>query len=453
MKNEYKHKFATIILAAGAGTRMRSALPKVMHKLAGEPMIAHVLASVAHLAPQQTVVVVAPKMDVVKETVRKQSGDCQIAIQEKQLGTGNAVAAAMDELKGYEGIVLVLYGDTPMITTQTIETLLTEHAKHKVAISLLGMQPHPPTGYGRLVMSAPPFVERIVECKDATLEEKEIADVWAGVMAFDAAFLRNGLANLQPSKVTGEYYLTSLIDMATQAKLRTLMVPVAVEEAMGINSRTQLADAEKVIQSRLRAQAMDGGATLIDPESVYFSLDTQIGRDVTIHPQVVFGAGVTVADDVEIRSFSHIEGATIAKGAVIGPFARLRAGTQVGEMAHVGNFVELKQTKLGKGAKANHLSYIGDADVGDAANIGAGTITCNYDGVANKYKTTIGAGASIGSNTSLVAPVSVGEGASVGAGSVITDDVEDDAMALARARQINMPEKASDFRKQRKKIS
>ena len=261
-------------------------------------------------------------------------------------------------------------------------------------------------------------------------------------MAFDAKFLQKALAELQPSKVTGEYYLTTLIEMATKQKLRTLMVPVAVEEAMGVNSRTQLADAEKTIQNRIRAKAMEEGATLVDPQSVYFSLDTKIGRDVTIYPQVVFGAGVTIADNVEIRSFSHIEGATIASHAIIGPFARLRPGTVIGEGAHVGNFVELKQTKLGKGAKANHLSYIGDSDIGAGANIGAGTITCNYDGV-HKHKTTIGADAFIGSNTSLVAPVTIGAGAVVGAGSVITNDVEPGALAIARERQVNKARKTS----------
>ena len=451
MKNEYKHKFSTIILAAGAGTRMRSKMPKVMHKLAGQPMLAHVLSCVAPLSPEKTVVVVAPHMDVVKEAAQKHSPHCQMAIQEKQLGTGNAVASALESLKGYTGIVLVLYGDTPMITTHTIDTMLSHHRDHNVAISLLGMRPNPPMGYGRLVMKQPPYVERIVECKDASAEEKSIADVWAGVMAFDAAFLREALAELKPSKVTGEYYLTTLIEMATAKKLRTLMVPVAVDEAMGINSRAQLAQAEAALQNRLRTKAMDNGATLIDPFSIFLATDTVIGQDVVIHPHVVLGGGVTIADNVEIRSFSHIEGASVESGAIIGPFARLRPGTVVGENAHVGNFVELKQTKLGKGAKANHLSYIGDAVVGEAANIGAGTITCNYDGVANKYKTTIGANASIGSNTSLVAPVTVGEGAMVGAGSVITENIEDNAMAVARAPQVNKAGKASEFRQRQKK--
>ena len=451
MKNDHKHKFATIILAAGAGTRMRSKLPKVMHKLACQPMIVHVLDSVAPLAPEKTVVVVAPHMDVVKATVQKHTPSAAMAVQEKQLGTGNAVASALGALKGYEGTVLVLYGDTPMITTNTINTLLSQHAQHKVAISLLGMRPNPPTGYGRLVMKQPPYVERIVECKDANAEEKNIADVWAGVMAFDAAFLQDALPKLKPSPVTGEYYLTTLIEMAAAQNLRTLMVPVDVAEAMGVNSRMQLAEAEAALQARLRLRAMEQGATLVDPSSVHLCTDTRLGQDVVIHPNVFFGPGVSVADNVEIRSFCHLEGAAVDEGAIIGPYARLRPGTRVGQDAHVGNFVELKQTQLGKGAKANHLSYIGDAEVGEAANVGAGTITCNYDGVANKYKTVIGAGASIGSNTSLVAPVSVGKGAIVGAGSVITEDVADDALSLARAAQVNMPGKGAQFRQKRKK--
>ncbi len=451
MGNQHKYKFSTIILAAGQGTRMRSKLPKVLHKLTGQPMVCHVLDAVAPLKPDHTIVVIAPHMDSVKHVVLAKSPKAKLAVQQKQLGTGNAVASAMPALKAYPGMVLVLYGDTPMISTETINTLLTAHQKNKVAISLLGMQPHPPTGYGRLVMKTEPFVERIVEEKDATAAEKKITHVWAGVMAFDAAFLAKNLPKLKPSKATGEYYLTALIEMAAAQKLKTLMVSIAVDEAMGVNSRAQLADAEKIIQQRLRARAMENGATLIDPATVYLSADTKLGTDVVIHPHVVFGPGVSIADDVEIRSFCHIEGATVASQAIVGPYARLRPGTTVGQGAHVGNFVELKQTKLGKGAKANHLSYIGDADVGEDANIGAGTITCNYDGVANKYKTTIGKNASIGSNTSLVAPVMIGEGAMVGAGSVITVDVAKDAMAIARAPQINKTGKAKAFRLKKKK--
>lgn len=445
MATQHKHKFATVILAAGQGTRMRSSLPKVMHKLGGLPLISHVLKTAAPLSPEKTILVLAPHMDSVQAVAK----NCQFATQDKQQGTGHAVKCAMPLLEGYKGIVLILYGDTPLITTETIDTLLTRHVEKKATISLLGMQPNPPTGYGRLVMAGE-HVERIVECKDASAEEKKIPDVWAGVIAFDAGFLREALKALEPSPVTKEYYLTSLIEMATAENLLTIMVPVSVEEAMGINTRAQLAEAEHALQQRLRARAMNEGATLIDPATIYLSTDTVLGRDVVVHPQVVFGPNVTVAENVEIKSFSHLEGATVAKNAIIGPYARLRPGTQIGEGAHVGNFVELKKASLGKGAKANHLSYIGDATIGENANIGAGTITCNYDGI-NKHETHIGAGAFIGSNTALVAPVTIGEGAIIGAGSVITEDVPADALAIARGQQVTIPARAKALKAKPKK--
>ena len=424
---------------------MRSSLPKVMHRLVGEPMINHVIKAVAPLGPQKSVVVVAPHMDKVREAVKSVSPKSLFAIQSEQKGTGHAVRCAVDAMKDYDGVVVVLYGDTPMITTATISTLLDEHMKKKATISLLGMQPESPMGYGRLVIKKAPFVERIVECKDASTAEKKISWVWAGVMAFDAKFLRAEIAKLTPSKATGEYYLTSLIEVATKQRRATVMVPVAVDEAMGINDRLQLAAAERVMQQSLRENAMRNGVTLIDPQTVYFSLDTVLGRDVVVHPHVVFGPGVTIADGVEVRSFSHIEGASVHARAIVGPFARLRPGSVIGEGAHVGNFVELKKTTLGKNAKVNHLSYVGDATVGNAANVGAGTITCNYDGI-HKYNTTIGDNAFIGSNSSLVAPVTIGEGAVVGAGSVITEDVAAGELAIARGRQVN---KAAHHKKQK----
>jgi bifunctional UDP-N-acetylglucosamine pyrophosphorylase/glucosamine-1-phosphate N-acetyltransferase len=445
MEPEYKHKFASVILAAGQGTRMRSSMPKVLHRLAGQPMIAHVLAATAPLSPRKTVVVVAPHMDDVRNAALAQLPGCGFAVQDKQAGTGHAVRCAMDALGDFDGTVLVLYGDTPLISPATLAGLLAQKTADNAAIALLGMQPSSPLGYGRLVMAQAPYVERIVECKDASAEQKKIPWVWGGIMAFDAAFLRAGLAALQPSPVTGEYYLTGLIEMAAAQQLRTLMVPMTVEEAMGVNDRLQLAEAEAIIQQRLRRAAMEGGATLVDPATVYFSADTRLGHDVVVQPGVVFGPGVTVEDNVEIRAFSHIEGAHIASHAVIGPFARVRPGSRVGEGAHVGNFVEIKKTTLGRNAKANHLSYVGDAQVGEGANIGAGTITCNYDGM-HKYETVIGDHAFIGSNSSLVAPVSIGAGAIVGAGSVVTEDVEADALAVTRPPQVNKPGKAKAFR-------
>jgi len=450
MTQANKHKFSAVVLAAGKGTRMRSRLSKVLHTIAGEPLVAHALHSIAPLAAEHVVVVTASDAQGVEKAARAARPDCSFAIQAEQLGTGHAVRCGLEPIAQFDGTVLILYGDTPLVLPETITRLLDEKAKHDATIALLGMKPEDPTGYGRLVMKAEPFVERIVEQKDATDEERKINWVWSGMMAVDATFLRKTLATLKPSPVTGEYYLTALIEIAAQQQLKTVMTSIDVEEAMGINDRIQLSEAEAIIQDRLRNHAMRAGATLVDPKSVFFSRDTVIGQDVIIYPHVVFGKNVTVEDNVEIRSFSHIEGASIASGSTIGPFARLRPGTVVEEQGHVGNFVELKNTRLGKGAKANHLSYVGDSDVGEGANIGAGTITCNYDGI-NKFKTTIGKNAFIGSNASLVAPVTIGDGGIVGAGSVITQDVAADALAVTRAQQVNIEGKAAQIRLRKKK--
>lgn len=450
MEPQHKHKFAAVILAAGAGTRMRSDLPKVMHRLAGQPLISHVLSSLKPLSPEQVVVVVAPGMESVKEECTKVTPDCTFAIQDKQQGTGHAVRCALDNLKGFKGHVLVLYGDTPLLTHETLLPLLEEKASHDAAIALLAMRPDNPTGYGRLVMESTPYVERIVEERDATQDEKNIQWVWGGVMLFDADFLRTQLPVLEPSPVTNEYYLTTLVDAATTRSMRTLMVPMSVQEAMGVNDRVQLSEAEKIIQKRLRRNALEGGATMIDPDSVYFSMDTKLGRDVVIEPNVFFGPGVSVADHVQIRANSHIEGARIEKNTVIGPFARIRPGTVIGERARVGNFVELKKTRMGNDAMINHLSYVGDAELGVGVNIGAGTITCNYDSI-QKHQTVIGDYTFIGSNTSLVAPVVIGEEVVVGAGSVITDNVENDALAIARVGQVNVPGKGKEIKRRKRK--
>lgn len=446
MKTLHKYNFSCIVLAAGKGTRMRSELPKVLHTIAGKPMVSHVLSSVAPLKPIELVTVIAPKMESVQTTCQNEFPACQFAIQDKQLGTANAVGEGLKVFSKSCEDVLVVYGDTPLLSSDTLKLLLQKKHEVGAAIALLGIHPEDPTGYGRLVMDTEPFVERIVECKDASAAQKRIRWGWGGVMVFKAAFLKEALKKLKPSPVTGEYYLTTLIEMATAKGLKTLMVPMSVEEAMGVNDRAQLAAAEAVMQTRLRARAMKNGATLVDPSTVYFSADTELGQDVLVHPFVVFGAGVKIGNNVEIRSYSHIDGAEVAKGSIIGPFARLRPGTVLDENAHVGNFVELKASHMGKGAKANHLAYIGDADIGARANIGAGTITCNYDGV-NKFKTTIGADAFIGSNSSLVAPVSIGPNAMVGAGSVITDDIEANALAIARSAQIVKPGRAKAKKK------
>lgn len=440
---------ALIVLAAGKGTRMKSVQPKVMHRIAHQPMIAHVMQAVQPLGAVQAVCVVGKGMESVHDAVGKIWPVCRFAVQEEQLGTGHAVAAGMKLLEQFTGDVLVVYGDTPLLNAQTLAQLMETKRQSGATIALCGMNPADPTGYGRLVMRDAPYVERIVECKEASAEEKRIPWVWGGVMAFDAAFLREGLAALAPSPLTNEYYLTDLLAMSSARGHKNIMVPMEVEEAMGVNTRAQLAEAEAALQQRLRAQAMENGATLIAPETVFLAADTKLGRDVVVQPHVVFGCGVSVGDRTEIRAFSHLDGATVGEDCIVGPFARLRPGTVLSARVHIGNFVELKAAQAETGAKINHLSYVGDAQVGAGANIGAGAITCNYDGV-NKHCTTIGAKAFIGSNSSLVAPVSIGEGAIVGAGSVVTEDVPAGALAVERAEQKVKPGGAAVYKSRRK---
>ena len=427
-------KCSVIILAAGKGTRMKSALPKVLHPVAGKPMLLHVLDAALALDLDAITVVLAPNMDEVKQAVLDVYPDCTFAIQEEQKGTGHAVACGMEALDT-NGDVLVVYGDTPLMTPETLGHIMQQKAEQGATISLAGIHLDDPTGYGRLVMPEEGYVERIVEQKDASEEQKQIQWGWGGIMAFSADFLREGLANMTPSEATGEYYLTELLEMSSADSNKNVMVAMNVEEAMGVNDKVQLAAAEAVMQTRLREAAMQAGVTMTAPETVFLCEDTKLGKDVTIHPHVVFGPGVTVADGAEIKSFSHIEQATIGKDCMIGPYARLRPGTELADGVRIGNFVELKKSKLAKGAKVNHLSYVGDSDLGEGVNIGAGTITCNYDGKM-KHTTTIKAGAFIGSNTALVAPITVGENALIGAGSVITQDVPDDSLALGRSAQV-----------------
>lgn len=444
---------AAIILAAGKGTRMKSALPKVMHQIASRSMIGHVLANLAPLGSQPNVVVVAPGMDQVAAEV----APLPIAIQADQLGTGHAVGCARQALGGstgasFTGTVLVLYGDSPFITTATLANLVARRAApDNPAVVVLGMRPADPAKYGRLVQNSSGGLERIVEWKDATEAERAINLCNSGVMAIDGQVLWSLIDRVDNKNAKGEYYLTDIVELARHDGRLCAVVEAPEAELMGVNSRAELAMAERLFQDQRRALAMEEGATLIDPSSVFFAADTRLGRDVVVGPNVFFGPGVSVADDVEIRAFSHIEGAKIASGAVIGPFARLRPGAEIGADAHVGNFVEVKNSILGQGAKANHLSYLGDADIGPKSNIGAGTITCNYDGYV-KARTQIGAGAFIGSNSALVAPVKVGDGAIVGAGSVITRDVEADAIAVSRAEQVSRAGRARDFRAQRQKM-
>ncbi len=436
---------AVVVLAAGKGTRMRSALPKVLHKVAGRSMVGHVIAAAEAVGAARVVVVLGPAMDSVAEAVKPH----KIAIQRDQNGTADAVKAAREALAGFSGDVLILNGDCPLVQAETLAHL--RRARRDEAVTVLGMRVPAPSIYGRLVVGADGALERIVEALDANDEERSIDLCNTGIMLIDGARIFDLLDSIGNDNAKGEYYLTDIVEAARKAGGTCRVVEAPAEEALGVNSRAELAVAEEVMQTRLRAKAMENGATLIDPKSVWLAYDTKLGKDVTVEPNVVFGPGVTIGDDVEIRAFSHIEKATVETGAIIGPYSRLRPGASIGEGAHVGNFVEVKNSRLNAGAKANHLSYIGDADVGAAANIGAGTITCNYDGF-NKTRTVIGAGAFIGSNATLVAPVKIGAGAFTGAGSTITKDVPDDALAVGRGRQIMKSGWAADFRaKQRAK--
>jgi bifunctional UDP-N-acetylglucosamine pyrophosphorylase/glucosamine-1-phosphate N-acetyltransferase len=425
-----------IILAAGLGTRMKSALPKTLHRLAGRSMLRHLLAS-CETVFDRIVVVLGPDMD----QVRQEAAPHPCVVQQERLGTAHAALQAVEQFG--DGLVAVLYADNPLIRPATLRRLLDSHAP--LRLSLLGFRPADPAGYGRVITGADGLVSRIVEFADASASERMVALCNAGVLCAGAAEMRRWLQDVRPDNAKKEYYLTDLVALARADGRSVLAVEAPADELAGVNSRAELARAEAVLQGWLREAAMAAGVTMVDPGSVFLSADTRFGTDVTIEPNVVFGPGVTVAGDVTIRAFSHIEGATIGPGCVIGPFARLRPGAVLDSDVHIGNFVEVKAARLESGVKANHLSYIGDATVGARSNIGAGTITCNYDGI-NKHRTVIGADVFVGSDTAFVAPVQVGDGAVIGAGSVITQDVAADALALARGRQVEKPGRAPDMR-------
>lgn len=428
-------KTAAIVLAAGQGTRMQSNLPKVLHPIAGRPMLLSVLDTLAKVKPDRTVVVVAPGMDAVADAARSHPLSPQIAIQKQPLGTGHAVRAAEAALGKFSGDVLILYGDSPLIEAATLRRLLaTRRRKPQPAVVVAGFMPFDLEQYGRLAFDDDGALAGIVEFRDLKNGDGASDICNGGFMAADGKQLFKLLRKIRRNNAKKEYYLTDLVGLAYRAGLGADMLAVEAEEPVGVNSRSELAFAEALMQERLREAAMAKGVTMIDPATVFYSWDTQLGRDVTIEPNVVFGPGVRVGRDVNIRAFSHIEGAKVGDGAIVGPFARLRPGAEIGADAHIGNFVEIKQASIGAGAKVNHLSYIGDAKVGAGANIGAGTITCNYDGYL-KHLTEIGAGAFIGSNTALVAPVKVGDAAITGAGSTITRDVPSGSLALTRAPQ------------------
>lgn len=410
---------------------MRSALPKVLHAIAGRSMLGHVLAAVGEAGASRLAVVVGPDRDDVAEEARRAAPHAAIAVQRERLGTAHAVLAARRQLDGADDL-LVAFADTPLVAPETfarLRTLLTDRA----GVAVLGFHAADPSGYGRLVTDADRLLA-IREDKDASAAERAITLCNAGVMALSGRHARTILDRIGNANAKGEFYLTDAVEIARGMGLEAGVVVADEDEVMGVNDRVQLARAEQAMQARLRLAAMLGGATLVAPDTVFFSFDTRLGRDVLVEPHVVFGPGVTVEDGAVVHAFSHLEGARVGAGASVGPYARLRPGADLGEKARVGNFVEVKNTTLGARAKVNHLTYVGDASIGAAANVGAGTITCNYDGY-RKHRTIIGAGAFIGSNSALVAPVSVGEGAFVASGSVVTGDVPADALAVARGRQ------------------
>jgi len=422
----------TVVLAAGEGTRMRSSMPKVLHPVAGQPLLAHVL----HAAPSDTgarlAVVIGPDHKAVADEVRRIRPDAETFVQSERLGTAHAVLAARTAITRGADDLLVAFGDTPLISARTFARMR-EPLEKGAALAVLGFHAANPTGYGRLLMEGKGLVA-IREQADASAEERKITLCNAGVMAFDGRIALNILDKIGNANRKGEYYLVDAVAVVRDMGLEAVVIETQEDEVRGINTKAQLAEAESVLQARLREQAMDAGVTLIAPETVYLAADTKFGKDVIIEPFVVIGPGVSIADGAVIHSFTHIVHSSIGKNTSVGPYARLRPGTLLGDGAKIGNFVEMKASILEAGVKVNHLAYIGDAEVGANANIGAGAITCNYDGYS-KHKTTIGKGAFVGTNASLVAPVRIGAGAYIGSGSVITRDVPDDAMAVERSPQ------------------
>ena len=435
-----KSSIAVVVLAAGAGTRMKSALPKVLHPLAGWPMLHHVLDNVGRLKPSRIVGVVSPGAKAVADAFAPHPS----AVQRRPLGTGDAAKAALGALKGHNGPVLVVFGDAPLVTTASMQRLVAACRKEQAAVGVLGFIARDPSPYGRLIVRRGQL-EKIVESKDADEAEKAIDFCNSGVMCLDGRLVATLLGAIRNNNAKQEFYLTEAVAIARAAGHKAIAVEGEETEFQGINSRAELAVAERALQDRLRAAAMAAGVTMTDPDTVWLAADTRLAADVSIGPNVRFGLGVTVASNVEIKAFCDIEGARIGAGALIGPFARIRPGSDVGKNAHIGNFVELKATRMGRGAKANHLAYLGDSDIGAGSNIGAGTIAVNYDGYG-KWRTVVGPEVFVGSNSSLVAPVRIGKGANVTAGSVITEDVPAGAVAFGRARQTTKKGRAAPLR-------
>lgn len=446
---EHSTPLAIVVLAAGKGTRMKSDLHKVLHPIAGRPMLEHLLQSAAALAPERQVVVAGHGREQLEKTLGSRAA---IAVQEPQLGTGHAVQQAEAALSGFAGDVLILYGDVPFVSTATMRAMIDRlHADDSPAVVVLGFEPEEPLQYGRVLAHDDGRIAMMVEYKDATEEQRACRLCNSGLMAVKSADLFDLLARVGNDNAQGEYYLVDIVNVATlEGRPCAVIVTPDPDEVGGINSRGELAEAEARWQAKRRLAAMADGVTLIAPETVFFAWDTKLGRDVTIEPNVVFAPGVTVADGVIIHAFSHLEGATLESGVAIGPYARLRPGAVLRKGSKVGNFVEVKNAELGEGAKANHLSYVGDATVGAKANLGAGTITCNYDGYF-KHRTVIGERAFIGSNSALVAPVKIGADAIVAAGSTVTRDVADGELRLVRGEQLVKPGWADRFHDAMKK--
>lgn len=435
-----KSPIAVVVLAAGSGTRMKSATPKVLHPLANRAMLAHVLDNAAGLSPARIVGVVAAGAKAVAAAFAPHP----TVVQRRPLGTGHAARTALGVLAKHRGPVLVMFGDAPLVTTATLRRLVAACRRARAAVGVLGFRASDPSPYGRLIVSGG-LLDRIVESRDASESEKAVNFCNSGVMCFDGTLVAPLLRKIRDDNAKREFYLTDAVGLARAAGHKAIAIEGPEAEFQGINSRAELAAAERALQQRLRAAALDAGVTMSDPDTVWLSADTRFAGDVTIGPNVRFGPGVSVATGVEIRAFCDIEGARIGRGAVIGPFARIRPGSDVADDAHVGNFVELKATRMGRGAKANHLAYLGDSDIGAGSNIGAGTIAVNYDGYA-KHRTVVEADAFVGSNSSLVAPVRIGRGANVTAGSVVTEDVPADAVAFGRARQVTKNGRAGPLR-------
>jgi bifunctional UDP-N-acetylglucosamine pyrophosphorylase / glucosamine-1-phosphate N-acetyltransferase len=434
----------SIILAAGLGTRMKSALSKVMHAVAGRPMVAHAAAAAIEAGAGQLAVVIGPDMEAVATALGGLGTRAASFVQRERLGTAHAVLAAREAIAAFDGDVIIQYGDTPLLRPDTLTRLLAV-LDRGAGMAVLGFEAENPFGYGRLILGEDGGLTAIREEKDATESERAIRLCNSGVMACRAERLLPILERIGNANAKGEYYLTDAVEIAWRSGLAVAVEVCAEEEVMGVNDRAQLAGAERIMQQRLRLAAMQGGTTLMAPETVTFSHDTRLGRDVIVEPNVFFGPGVTVEDDVHIKANCYFEEAHIRAGAIVGPFARLRPGADIGPDARIGNFVEVKKAVIEAGAKVNHLAYIGDARVGPNANIGAGTIVCNYDGFS-KHFTDIGAGAFVGSNSALVAPVKIGDGAYIGTGSVVTRNIEANALALERGELKQLPGWAARFR-------